>query len=398
MHNYHTTYQLASKELALPKFPESCTQVAQQQTVPFPYHIPSDSLNQQELKEIEDTCLATLENRLAWGAVQGQPIKVIIFEYMLSGSGAELSSRFLRCMASMLKRFHVSIIADEIMTGGRIEGTMLLTSMQEPCIQELVVHITMGKIFGCGVVLVKNQHRDEAMEGPGTTTIISFSEAYAKLQVLVKAYMCGVVEEKRNIVVSKLGLTGDEIWGNGLFIFMAKRRRQILKGLHNRVLPRLEASPRTRIMLGLEPTKWTKVEINLHLFDATRAWMQWNNPCGKDPAPFIPDVYTVELATHLNENRNKTTMTIIPTELAESIGADKENNKRLLERHVALKRKRRGNRHGRCRCNHMSLVRQSLRKASNESNGFITEAVKTKRRILVYNVDYDNLEQKETQS
>lgn len=235
--------------LSLPKSPEGITNTrCLIQTVPLPYFITCEQFGDDIAKQIENSCLQILHKRLLFGLLIGEPVKAVILELILGGCGGELSNRFLKQFGSLCSHHGVSIIVDEIMTGGRVGPTMTITQATPLEFLKAVKYITIGKIINCGVVLEqcpKNPRGDEGTgRGRGSSTRMDPGEAYHRWVKVMKRLNEGVVPVRRREVLQllKVSRIPESHWGVGCLVFTNRARPSVTRGLKNRLLPMLEHS------------------------------------------------------------------------------------------------------------------------------------------------------------
>ena len=165
-----------------------------------------------------------------------------MFEYILGGCGAELSTDFLERLAPVLKIFNVTVIADEVLTGGRVGASMTMTTSMPAIFQERVEMITMGKFMNAAIVLKKLTKKPYQCDDParGTSTNIECLEACTKFNLV--ASRSHMIPERQRSVLDILGVsqTHEYYWGQGLLLFTNRTRPQLTQGLKNRILPRLD--------------------------------------------------------------------------------------------------------------------------------------------------------------
>lgn len=392
LQTYSTSKSLANNQLALVAHPDACDDGAKTNTVAFPYHIPNDALDDEVLQELENKCLQALDERLMTSALMGNAIKALLMEYILAGSGGELTERFLVKLSRVLKRFNVVIIADEVMTGGRVGPTFARTSILPNEFQERVAFITLGKSIGCGIVLEKTVGVLAENKGRGNSTTIEEGEAYHKIRAIYNRIKDNWITIKRDKILSTLKLTGtkntNHHWGQGLLIFVSKARPGVMGCLKNRLLAKLEVHSKTKLTLGCKNTEWNRVTVNNHLMEATRAWLA-NNANVQEALLVSP--YTAVLAEFLCTRCQKTTA-ILPSELDRYIDTTENIDKNDLRKlHQERKRKRLGKQHGRCAKQHKNLVFEAFKEAATMSKGFMNQTLKTKKRMLCYEMNFDEL-------
>ena len=382
LNDYSSSVMMNNKQLSLVKEPSTCSDLAQEQTVPLPYHIPHQSLNDKELQDLENKCLKALTMKLLLSALSGRPYKAFLLEYILSGTGGELTVRFLLNFAAVLSRFHVCIIADEVMTGGRVGPMVAITSTMPNTFVESVKYITLGKSFGCGLVLEKIF--DSREDGRGTTTYIEPDEACSKYKAVAMRIDEGMIALKREKVIRsmKLQAESNNIWGCGLLIFTSKCRFATTGNLKNRLLPALENGTKTKLKLGTTNTTWDRETVNAHLFQRIRDWLDHRKVHSLSP-------YTWKLAKYLYDN--PLAETVYAEELVAYIDLSGDSVT-MVHTHREKKKRELGPRDGRCSASHNNLVRATLRTAQQSSDGFLTAAVKTKKRRLCYSIHYNRKE------
>ncbi len=249
------THQLLSSSgserygLALPKAFDEANTRTQRQTIPLPYHVPNASLDKEELRAYETRCLLHLHRRLLHGVLTGFPIRALLMEYILGGNGGELSLHFLERLGRLLLHFDVSVIVDEILTGGRAAGdSVVLTTGMPLAFDECICCITMGKMVSCGLVLVRKASKVTAVaeELRGFSTQAEYGQPSKLFDEVVQRIQAGMVEVRRKEVLKLMNCADpskwEDHWGRGLQIYTSYSRARIMKGLRNRLLPRLEQS------------------------------------------------------------------------------------------------------------------------------------------------------------
>lgn len=269
-------YQINSG-LALPKsYTEACPQ-CQEQTVPLPYHVPCEWLDNKSLDVYENRCLLHLHYRLLLACFIGKPIRAILLEYILGGNGGELSVKFLRRLGHLLQHFNVAVVVDEILTGGRVGPDMTMTTGMPAVFLECVQSITMGKIMGCGLVLVKKpktvQELPEVLRGFSTQAECGLPSKL--FDEVVKRIQAGMIQQRRNEVLKLMGCLGadkeEDHWGQGTQIYTTYSRGSVLQGLRNRCLPRLERSKLKKN--SAVRSKWTRKTVCMALVGSVDEWI-----------------------------------------------------------------------------------------------------------------------------
>ena len=139
--------------------PDNIQENLHQQLCVFPYHFPG-TYNTTELEELENKCKISLVTLLMFHFLNDNPIRCILMETVLACNGAMLSYKFLNDLASLCKKLSMSIILDEILTGGRT-GSMLHWEKLPPNFKGSVAYITMGKWLGVGLILINPDHKSQ---------------------------------------------------------------------------------------------------------------------------------------------------------------------------------------------------------------------------------------------
>lgn len=326
LENLTSTNHVANWQLSLVKDPDECTNDAKRQTVALPYHVPNSKLTEEDLVEHENKCLDALVEKLILAKLCGKGYRALLLEYILSGSGGILSDAFLKMLGPVLQRFGVIVIADEIMTGGRVGPMMAMTSSLPKEFVDSIGYITFGKCLGCGMVLERVSVYDHN-KGRGTSTELCNGEAILKFKAITERLQKGFIETKKNKVLLKLRLTDDseDIWGRGLLMFTSKCRSSILRCLKNCLLPRLEDNKKTKLQLGCKATKWTRSVVNKCLFNSARQWMLKTREYEREQ---LESPYLLSLARYIATKPSQTT--ICPEQLCEYIG-DKDTKEMVDE-------------------------------------------------------------------
>lgn len=378
-----STQMTTNWQISLVQHPQDCSLAAQEQTVAMPYHIPHRDLMRASIQEMEKLCLDSLNVKLMHAVLRGRPYKAMLLEYILSGSGGELSVPFLLELAKLLKQYNVTIIADEIMTGGRCGPTMAITTALPTEFIERVGFVTLGKVVSCGLVLVRA--KDNYEKSRGTSTELEVGEAFYRFTTIAERIFSGFIDLKLQKVFKAIKLDPDLVWGRGLLLFSNKARSGLQRGLKNRMLPTLEHHGKTRIQLGFTDTPWTKAVVHALLFEGCRSWMEHTQVLQSTQ---LLSPYMFELAKYISHHPRDEEQ-IYPSNYMAQIESSQEPE--LLALHKERKRRRLGPRNGRCNASHKKLVFDSLSEAAETSNGFLTRTLKTKKRRLCYITNYENI-------
>ena len=156
LQKYSTNAFNQTKSLTLPIDPCSVKyNEITKQAVALPYFIPTEKHDREKQINIEKECIKELHCRLLVSIFIGKPIKAIILEYILAGNGGKLSNEFLIKIGKLCQVFGIVIIADEVLTGCHVGPNATITQRMPEEFKNQVQYITMGKIFGCGIVLEK---------------------------------------------------------------------------------------------------------------------------------------------------------------------------------------------------------------------------------------------------
>lgn len=275
---YSSTILATNKQLSLPKLPITGTNVSdvcREQTVALPYHVLCDVINAQQIYEFEQKCLVALHQKLLIAQFAGKPFRALLMEYLLGGNGGELSKRFLQRLAPLLEKFDICVIADEIMTAGRVSSTsMTMTTTMPKEFSSHVIFITTGKFTDSGVVLKKAMPRPkELSEVPrGTTTHFPISKACMMWGETTARVKAGLVSRRREKVLKVINLKEFQHWGHGCLIFMLRSRPNCIRGLGCRLLPLLEEKLKIG-KLRSHPTSWTRAAVCKQLIAAGDEWI-----------------------------------------------------------------------------------------------------------------------------
>jgi hypothetical protein len=374
-----TTAGIEAKRLSLVKLPIECTAEAVSRTVALPYHIPEE-VDEHSLIEIECKCLQALSLKLMLAKLSGRPYKAILLEYILSGNGTELSRRFLEDLSEILRQYKIVVIADEVMTTGRVGPDLTMTTSMPSCFIKCVQFITCGKVFGCGLVL----ERIETMQPPsvGTTTKIGVAEAYWKLDAITHRISAGVINRKKNRVHAALKSSNSkaEYWGKGLMIYSNLSRPSVLDNLWNRLLPRLEDDPKTKLVKGWKVSKCNRKTIHDHTLSRISSWLDYMSGETQAVCP-----YRLELAKFLSGKHKDFVLT--PDQMVEHIEGSGVSKCEMVAKYRALKKQKLGHYSGRSQASHRALISRCLKAASEETHcQILSPNVKTKKRLRCYQV------------
>lgn len=264
----------ASNELSIPRYFDTATPRCRWQTAPMPYYVPNPQFTEEEENDLEEKCLRSLHKKLLIGKLTGKPFRALLMEYILGGNGGMLSPRYLKKLGTLCKQMDVVIVADEVLTGGRVGPGMVMTTSMPPEFLECVKFITVGKFLGCAVIL-KQIPKKPTRAGEklrGTSTSQHVGSALRRWERCHERQEAGDVEKRRSQVVRKLHLKKKEHWGKGLLMFCTLRRSQNGKSLKNRLLPMLA----TDVALDKQHcarSAWTRCEVTKTIVGTTYDWL-----------------------------------------------------------------------------------------------------------------------------
>lgn len=372
--------------LALVVHPDEATEEARLQTIAFPYHVPNEDLSDEDLEKREKKCLISIESKIILSKLRGCPIKALLMEFILTGCGGELTTRFLLSLATLMKKFRIGVIADEVMTAGRVGPSFAMTSSLPTEFQECVHFITVGKALGIGMVL-ERADKDKSYGFRGTSTEIEVSEPCQRFLTICDRIKTGVIERKERKVLAALKVDKDnnEHWGHGLMAFSDTSLSAIQRNLKCRHLAQLEDNPKTKICSrrAKHHCKWTRKTVNAHLMERMDQWLlhsiEYEEQQHDSP-------YTPYLASLLQQNPNQ--VLFFPEQLLDHI--PESESPQLLAEYRQRRKKRLGSSKGRCSKKHKSMVFDVMSKAAATSYGFLSPSQKQHKRRICYVVSYDN--------
>ena len=223
--------------------PAKTTDEAKKTTLPFPYTIINNSKGySKRIRKLENECLMEIHSRCITSIISGRPIKVILLELMLGGSGGMLRDIFLKKLGCIAKELDIFFVVDEILTCGRTKSFLL--SQQTPIEFRSRIHsITIGKWMGLGIIL-KQFHVDfgESVASGirGESTTIDLRHALVAVKHVVEHL--DSISSIRKKVLTCLKLKNEECWGTGLLIYGPKKLGENLPALKCRYTPLLENS------------------------------------------------------------------------------------------------------------------------------------------------------------
>jgi len=207
---------------------------------------------------LENGCLQELHIRLLIASMDGRPIKGIVMELMLAGSGALLSQRFTLRLAQMAVQHGLYFLVDEIMTGGRSGSSLLLVKSQPKEFIARVICVTLGKWLSVGVILY-NSNIDRGIyldDRPrGTSTWISLAQPSIYLKDVLRSLSSN--NSRKAAVLAKLKLKEDQVWGLPGLIFCGRARTDSAQALKCRYVPLIDGGQLSafRTVLAREVSK-----------------------------------------------------------------------------------------------------------------------------------------------
>ena len=249
-----------------------------EQTVPLPYWVDCRAFTLKERRDHETKCLRALHKKLIVAKLKGLPYRVLLIEYILGGTGGELSKHFLERLAPLLATLDIVVIADEVLTGGRVGPTMAMTNSMPSSFVDRVEFITMGKFLECGLVLQKIPKKPTHcnQELRGSSTHYDFGKACMVWSMVSERQKTGVITERRKQALRclKIGDRDNEAkWGQGLLIFTRLTRNPVHTGLKNRCLPMMEPSLKLSRLRCIS-SNWTRSTLCKELKQAALEWIE----------------------------------------------------------------------------------------------------------------------------
>ena len=197
-------------------------------------------------------------------------------ELVLASNGCSLSDRFLRKLGLLAKHHDFRIIVDEIMTGARY-GVMLLTEKKPTEFLNMVAFITLGKWMGVGMVIAHEKQQEimasyiAGMPKRGMSTFLVCEEAFALWKMAVQNLP--LTESRHDLVLSKLKLGKNEVWGGQLHIFGPVCRFGFFSSTKNRFLPQLDETPIESNLQIRQDEEWNKMNINTKIKAQVELWI-----------------------------------------------------------------------------------------------------------------------------
>lgn len=240
-----TSSFVISEKLAEIQTPHLATDLAREQTIALPYHIPCSTCRHEGILEsYEDECLKELHLRCVLQRIKGDPFRALFMELMLAGNGATLSDRFTRRLARLSVQHGFWLAIDEVMTGGR-SGTMLFTQQQPEEFRKRVFVVTLGKWTHAGMILTNEEINvegtfldkifDDRIRGVSTpSSVNAVCRAFVSAVPLLRN-----AETRRKDLLRKLKVDVECSWGISGTVFCSTGRTDSKQGLKCRFLPML---------------------------------------------------------------------------------------------------------------------------------------------------------------
>jgi hypothetical protein len=280
----------ANKTLSIPKDPAASSIECIRQTVALPYYVQKTSIDATELAEYENRCLESIRKKLLVATLSGNPYKALLLEYVLGGNGGELSHQFLGRLGRLLKNYKCIVIADEILTTGRVGPQMTMTTSMPIDLLEMVEFITVGKVTDCGLVLkkvpTKPQTHDEHVRG--TSTHMDAGCAYSLWSEVYDRVIHGALNDRKQAIVKKMKLENCDLdhWGCGLLMYTSKTRPTVQKGLKNRLLPMAETKAKI-VVLSTTKSNWNADTVSAMLIEKGEKWIKVMDEGSHQHLPFV---------------------------------------------------------------------------------------------------------------
>ena len=271
---YSTSSFNLQNKLAFIALPNDCPNQAKSSVCALPYFVPCSEfpLDSPYIQTLENDCLRELHIRILISCMDGRPIKGIVLELVLAGSGASLSQRFLLRLAQMAVQHDLYFLIDEIMTGGRSGSSLLLLLSQPKEFIERVICVTLGKWLSVGVILYNGKidrgiYLDDRVRG--TSTFIPLTQPCIYLQDVLRSLLAA--GDRKAALLAKMKLTEDEVWGLPGLIFCGRARTDSARALKCRFTPLIDGGKFSsfRTVLSPDVTKKSTCEATV------RAVSEW---------------------------------------------------------------------------------------------------------------------------
>jgi hypothetical protein len=239
----------------------------------------------------EEDCLNNLHIRLLFQRATGKPISTLLLEPILAGCGATLSIHAFTLLGRLCKHHGITVILDEIMTGGRT-GTLLMYEILPQEFKSVVGYITMGKWVGGGLLLCSKEQevRFQLLSAPdisaarGNSTFMPCSQWVNRVKEVIK--LLPNTAKHCAYIINGHRLEEADCWGSGVLIFSSIDRTGFHQGLTNRMLPLLSDS---RLRAGISyriKSAWKKDTLNQSIKKACLDWSVCHQEDIKYTEPF----------------------------------------------------------------------------------------------------------------
>lgn len=379
-----------SNALSLPKDPSTTDDRCRAMTIALPYHVICSEYTDKAIKVHETNCLGAIHKKLLLGKLSGNPIKALMLEYILGGNGGELSSDFLKSLGKLLKVFGVVVIADEVLTSGRVGPSFTLTEKTPIEFKNQVAFITVGKILDCGMVLQPIPKRptesNEVLRG--SSTRIEASKAYQLLSEIFRRLVPGrrAIPNRRKEALEAMKVTENKAWGRGLLMFTEKTRSEVKKGLKNRLLPMLDDSQKIQ-RLGCKDSPWTRATVSTKLINVTKGWIRAMAEHDDDLYPFVSAL--IEFIS--TEDKGAIMCFTEDWFLNEYLGPQRVTSMTTRRQEQCLSDTNIYSQQRRCKKTAKTFLREAIRTAARFSSGGISQQRKGHKRKTVVVVKRDVL-------
>ena len=229
--------------------------------ITLPYYIPQPGLHKEKflkthkrpstygqdengcLHHYEDQCLSALHSVLFYRRIQGNPVKVILFEPVLAGCGAILSRRCYKILACLAHSHSFRFVVDEVLTFGRLGYASGLYSIEHfpKEMHSYISMITVGKWLGAGIILQRSTIvPPDAEDGRQPSTKINLNSMVTLVDRVSGKFSS--MQDTRRMVLNHIGVEDeDATWGDGLLIFLPgyiSGYKGATDGLKCRLLPK----------------------------------------------------------------------------------------------------------------------------------------------------------------
>lgn len=304
-----TTTLSPAGNLAFVKGPYDPTITAEARhcTCPLPYFIEANyDPDPNFIARYEEQCLDELHATCLLATLQQKPVRGILLELMLAGNGASLSDRTLLRLGKLASHHDFWFIVDEVMTGGRVDGSFLLVQQAPKEFQERVKYVTMGKWMGLGMVLSNTRSNpvNKTTASRGLTTTSQTMDANRLMKIVMQNQHH--VAERRQQVLARLRVEPPDLaWGNGILIFAPVRNSGADGCLKQRFLPHI--TPTVIDMPKTNPRAVTitgKLECSLLVIEKVQEWIGFRKAMVHQPVSVPPRMLVDLLVRYSEQDKN----------------------------------------------------------------------------------------------